>query len=196
MRILLKEVEIPVEGDPESTELMVYYKEGENFYQGRTCKDYDLGEVLAFRIPHRSEILPIPEDLVSRALIAPSPIPPETYPKYWDYSRYDYRDLESSRLGSALISELRVHEQLRTHPLSSHLQTYYGAILDQKKVVALCFKRYPNTLEQAITARLSINIDIVVDDIKWAARLLHQAGFIHVSLYFTFITETPNMLAG
>ncbi len=116
-------------------------------------------------------------------LRAPEPLPEDSYIKFGTMFYFHPEDPEISAILQYTIQEARVCETLMKYPHENVAQ-YYGYVEKDGLMVGLCFKRYGQTLSDAVRTGLIWREDVEpsLDQIKQGIEHIHGIGLVHVSL--------------
>ncbi|KAK0421582.1 kinase-like domain-containing protein [Armillaria borealis] len=113
-------------------------------------------------------------------LRAPEPLPEDTYIKVGTIFYFHPEDPEKSAIWQYMIQEAHVCETLMKYPHQNVAQ-YYGYVEKDGMMVGLCFKRYGQTLSDAMRIGLIRREDIEhsLDQIKKGIEHIHGLGLVH-----------------
>ncbi|KAK0437392.1 hypothetical protein EV421DRAFT_2021725 [Armillaria borealis] len=119
--------------------------------------------------------------LVPRSLYQTVPSPRTTYYiKVGTIFYFHPEDPEKSAIWQYMIQEARVCETLMKYPHQNVAQ-YYGYVEKDGMMVGLCFKRYGQTLSDAMKTGLIRREDVEhsLDQIKKGIEHIHGLGLVH-----------------
>lgn len=138
--------------------------------------DLNLDELCGERIP-LDHIFPIFDADTFR--LAPDPLPDYCYTKLVNTMIYAIDGRRDNK-----VSELTLHEALACEDLSRcphpNIALYLGCQVINKRIVALCFKKYKYTLYERIeNNRNGLDKDRCVKDIQSGIEHIHRAGYAH-----------------
>ncbi|PBK67944.1 kinase-like protein [Armillaria solidipes] len=159
--------------------------DGEDFFylQSSTRKPRDEDEETRSALS-RDAIL-VPRSLYQIApppefIRAPEPLPHDSYVKVGVMYNFCPEDLNKSAIWPLMIQEARVCEILMKHPHRNVAQ-YYGYVEKDGLMAGLCFKRYGQTLSDAVKKGVLPREDIesLLDQIKQGIEHIHDLGLVH-----------------
>ena len=110
---------------------------------------------------------------------APAPLPGEIYVKKARLISWDPED--SGSIAALVLHEAEVCEILRKHP-HPNLAQYHGCLVDNGRIIGLCFTKYTSDLERTLSERKDITekeklaYSKAIED---GIRHLHQLGIVH-----------------
>lgn len=166
----------------------ILWSDGEDFFYlqllTRRPRDEDDDARSAFsrgaKLVPRSlyQTIPPPELLVHAA----EPLPEDSYIKVGTIFYFHPEDPEKSAIWQYMIQEARVCETLMEYP-HQNVARYYGYVKKDGLMVGLCFKRYGQTLSEAVRTGLIRTEDVEhsFDQIKKGIEHIHSLGLVHVS---------------
>ncbi|SJL16852.1 uncharacterized protein ARMOST_20382 [Armillaria ostoyae] len=117
-----------------------------------------------------------PADLIR----APHPIPEDAYIKIGRPFYFDADDPESGAIWPTMVHEARICEVLMKHP-HRNVAEYYGYVEKDGLMAGLCFKRYGQTLRDAVE-KGTLNtgdIEFVLEEIEKGIQHIHALGLVH-----------------
>ncbi|KAK0431833.1 kinase-like domain-containing protein [Armillaria borealis] len=117
-----------------------------------------------------------PADLIR----ATRPIPEDSYIKIGRPFYFDADNPERGATWPTMIHEARICEVLMKHP-HRNVAEYYGYVEKDGLMAGLCFKRYGQTLRDAVeqgTLKAG-DMDFVLDEIGKGIQHIHSLGLVH-----------------
>jgi hypothetical protein len=117
----------------------------------------------------------------------PSPFPTDSYQKHpaiflpegYDATKNAEGGVYSFRApGNDMVAEAEVYEILKQHP-HPNICIYHGSIHEGGYLVAICLKKYPHLLHNAVESGISLQCNIVLDGILEGLLFLHTLGFAY-----------------
>jgi len=188
----MKVMEIYEEGDAQ-------FPAGDNFefsYNPIAFRDSSTGNFLCARTKYRYrgdekpdpdtlDLIPIPLDEIwplawdYSLTQPPNPLPSNIYikrPSLLGYEEFRHQ----YRLSDLILSEVRVWEILRRHP-HPNIARYQGTIVEDERIVGLCFAKYGMTLAEWVQQISSRPLDKThcFERINKGIQHLHSLGLIH-----------------
>ena len=130
---------------------------------------------------------PLPPHLAATALVAPCPLPPDTYVKTIEQILTSWEDLKENT-GNLLIEEIEIYEELRhvVQPWPHSLYEYRGYIADQDgRIVGFALKKYERSLVPLIYQDYrdglpTDRVSSIMVQCRRAVDALHVHGYVHV----------------
>ncbi|PUU77423.1 serine/threonine-protein kinase-like protein [Tuber borchii] len=173
----------------------IILREGNQYYYAITSRRYpvtskvDLDALDIVSIPP-SQIWP---SFPTQFRRAPEPLPQDCFVKRPSLLEYGNTE-DSNHLSSLLLNEAEVCEILRASP-HPNIAQYLGCIVEDDKIMGLCFIKYGMNLEERVTKdSRPFDAGLILLGIQEGIRHLHSLGLIHCDINPTNIVmdgDTP-----
>lgn len=145
--------------------------------KNRKLEDVDFSTVQGEEIP-LERIYP-QFSLSHIRLLAPTPLPDDTFIKQPNFLYYNHDGLNDDHISQCFLREALCCEELMRYPHQS-VGKYQGCHVVNDRVVSLCFKKYEESLLDVIQKRpYSIDTKQCLFDILMGIIHLHKLGYAH-----------------
>lgn len=165
----------------------VVFTRGRDIYVSRnTIKlpcddDIDLEHLEAIKVD-RTEVFPLFDSLTHT--LAPQPLPFTCYLKLQSLRNYTGKGGARSNVSKFLMSrEAKACEMLRK-PSHRNIATYFGCVVEDGLIVALCFERYQQMLQERLADKeRPLDAKTVLQGIQDGVDYIHSFGYCHNDIH-------------
>ncbi|KAK0492913.1 kinase-like domain-containing protein, partial [Armillaria luteobubalina] len=159
--------------------------DGEDFFyfQSTTRRSRGEDDTALAALSRQAILVPCSLHQISPPLVltrAPQPLPDDCYVKVGRMLHFHPEDLDKSAVWPLMIKEAQVCEILMNHP-HRNVTRYYGYVEKDGLMTGLYYKRYRQTLDDAVKkgAIPRSDIESSLDQIKEGIDHLHGLGLVH-----------------